>query len=180
MENGTPSWASGFKPARASVPVCFDFDIVEAFTDAEKELDNLETRTLGDAADKRELQEKVAALREQYEAKATLFVFESIGRTAWRELVAKHPPTKEQLRDPAYPWDVNADTFPQASIAASCSSPGCTPEEAQWLADHLAVGEFDRLWAAALKANVEGAELPKETSTVALRAGGRKLTPQSV
>jgi hypothetical protein len=68
---------------------------------------------------------ELEALEAEVEAAKVEFRFRSIGKRAWADLLAAHPPTREQKKaDPRV--DHNPDTFPAAAIAASCVDPVLT------------------------------------------------------
>jgi hypothetical protein len=155
------------KPLEASVAVCLDGELlsriaeVEARIPAEERDDDRENRTPVAPALKREADE----LREQAESDAVTFRFRSVGSKAWSDLLAQHPPSKEQRRETGV--DYNPDTFPQAAIQASCADPTLDDEDAAWLVEHLSLGQFRRLWTACLEANVGPGDLPKARRTAA-------------
>lgn len=175
-----------FTPERAYTSVCFDRRLVAELETARERLAGIvaQVKQAGDGmldrpdepAEADRLRDHIDDLAEQVEAKRRPFVFESIGRRPWRELLAKHPPTEEQKQ--AYRRvDYNRDTFPAAAIAASCVNPKLTEDDAAWLDEHLHVAEFDRLWAACYSANVSGADGPfRVTSTADRPAGGKRST----
>lgn len=90
-----------------------------------------------------------------------MFTFQAIGRRAWRELLAQHPPTAAQLElDAGLEYD--PDTFPAAAIAAACVEPeGVTADAMAELEERLSIGQFGRLWTACLAANVQERATPK-------------------
>lgn len=118
----------------------------EAFAEAEAELEMIKEEVLDDCAE---------------------FVFHSIGRQAFEDLRDAHPPTPKQ-RDKAKKlatqmglgtrggqigW--NVDSFPPALIAACCSEPEMTIEEATelWNSEVFNEAETGQLFAAALQVN---------------------------
>lgn len=79
------------------------------------------------------------------------FVFDALPATQWDRLLVQNAPTAAQKKDePRLGW--NPDTFPAAAMAASCSQPGMTPDQAQQLIDRLSTGQFTALWQAVLRA----------------------------
>ncbi|MFF2864502.1 hypothetical protein ACFVSX_32060 [Streptomyces rubiginosohelvolus] len=73
--------------------------------------------------------------------------FQALPRTAFRELLAAHPPTEEQV-DKGY--DHNPDTMAPVLIAAASLDPLTEEDAAQFLAD-WSQAEGERLYAAALR-----------------------------
>lgn len=110
--------------------------------------------------------QRVDELEERIEAAEVEFVFESLGRAGWLQLVAQHPPTEAQARE-GYHYD--PDTFPQAALQASCVSHALDDDDATWLAAELDLGEFTKLWEACLRANAGEANRPKSVEAQLLR-----------
>ena len=96
------------------------------------------------------------------------FRFRAVGKRRWADLLAKHPPTAEQLkRDRRV--DHNPATFPVAAIAAASIEPALSEDEVRRLEAALNATQFDKLWAAVIEANVGGATLPKSMAAGAIR-----------
>lgn len=136
------------------VRICFDGKLVNEIERLEQLL--AEER---DADEMRNLDKKAPAiarrlveLHEQLKAKERLFRLASIGGR-WEDLKALHPPTDDQKEEG---FDHNPTTFPVAAIHACTITPEVTLENVQWMRDHLAFGQFRRLWNTALAANVIG------------------------
>lgn len=126
--------------------------------------------------------EQIRQLRDRANTEAVEFTFEAIGRKAWSDLQAQHPPTDEQIaegRDDGIRPDFNPETFPAAAIAASCVEPsGMTVEKAQRLLDGWTVSQTRKLWSACLSANIGGADIPFSEGAydVLRRSGGSSTT----
>jgi hypothetical protein len=163
-------WLAEATPDRREVPVCLDRRLVSRLVQVRRRVEEIEAegKTLGKSEDRKELEE----LEEQVRAKTRTLVFDGIGWGAWRQLLAKHPPAKDQVETferavqlgfmPHAIQNIgfNAETFVPAAIAASAAEPTITPEEA---ADFLAAapaGVLDRVWAAVLEVNLAGADDP--------------------
>ena len=113
------------------------------------------------------------------------FRFKSIGHRAWADLMAEHPPTKDQLKQ--FPRiDHNPETFPVAAIAACCVSPKMTLEQAQelergrWNEEEkefeggLNDTQFNELLVRCVEANTGGLNTPKSAAAGAiLRLNGQ-------
>lgn len=157
------AWQDQAKPFKATVDVCADGELVAELDAAWA---RLEKEKEGQLEPPSELEAHVAALSKKVEEKTRTFVFQSIGRREWRKLSSEHPPTDEQKAlEPEL--DHNPDTFPPAALAASCSEPRLTDEDAQWLCDVLPDGEFFRIWSAVLSANLIGGDAKKAVATAA-------------
>ena len=103
---------------------------------------------------------QLAALEDEIKAASREFHFVAIGRRPWMDLLAKHPPTKEQKRADAR-IDHNPSTFPLAAVAASCTSPKMTVDQVAQFEARLDLGEWNKIWVACLDANTGGNTNPK-------------------
>jgi hypothetical protein len=104
--------------------------------------------------------EQIAELEEEMARYERSFKFRSIGYQPWQDLLAKHPPTKQQKAADAR-VDHNPETFPIAAMAASCVEPTLTVDQAQRLVALLTTSQFTHLWTKCLDANVGGLNVPK-------------------
>ena len=106
------------------------------------------------------------------------FTFQSIGRKAWTDLEAQHPPTPEQLQiaaesDLVLKW--NALTFPHAAIAASLVEPqGIDVAKVAELEEKLSAGQWKRLWAACSLANEGAGDVGESEAASAVIRGLRQ------
>lgn len=104
------------------------------------------------------------------------FTFQSIGRRAWSDLVAKHPATKAQI-DLAQeldrePLDYDIDTFPIAAMAASLVDPkGVNEDKLRRLEERLSEGQWRRLWVACLGANLGHGDVGESVAAFAVVKG---------
>lgn len=115
--------------------------------------------------------QRIEELEQQIADSAISFKFGALSFKAWTELLAAHPPTKQQLKQAdakATSWrsrnmlDHNPDTFPQALIAACAMEPEMTVEQAKQLADTLAPDQFQILYEGAVSVNRgAGGDAPK-------------------
>lgn len=156
-----------FKPVTVEARVCLDGELAI-------EIDHLEADLLVAQADDERLNreaeapaiaDRIVELTDELHAAEEVFVFQALSRRAWAELLDKHPPTPDDVED-GRDFGVG---FPAAAIAACCVDPGLTVEEAEWLADHLSLGQFLRLQSAAIAANVTAGGLGKAPSSTARR-----------
>lgn len=106
------------------------------------------------------LAERILELEAEIEAAKRLFRFRAVGKKAWADLIAQHPPTPEQLKGHGR-LDHNPETFPVAAIAASCIGPKMTVEQVAKLELELNLAQFEILWSGCLDANVGGSDSPK-------------------
>lgn len=110
-----------------------------------------------------EVAKELRAVEAEIDAALVEFRFVAVGKRAWSDMLAKHPPTKQQReRDPRL--DHNPDTFPIAAIAASCAEPEMTVEQVRRLDEALSLAQFSKLWDACLEANIGGDVGPKSVA----------------
>ncbi len=128
------------KPVTRRVPIALDSDWADELDEAKARLTKAQARldvrtspTKEDYAELAEAQEAVDALEARREDCAIEFVFRSIGRPAFEDLVGEHPATKAQKEQAKkegnddLTW--NPETFPQALVHASLVSPENMSEE---------------------------------------------------
>lgn len=116
--------------------------------------------SLADPVTATDVAAELRALEAEMDAARAEFRFRSIGRRAWADLIAKHPPTKKQAQELRV--DHNPDTFPMAAMAASCVEPAGTDEDAlRRLEAVMTDTQFTELWRACVDANVGGVDGPK-------------------
>lgn len=118
--------------------------------------------------------EQIAELQDEIEAAKVEFRFRNIGKKAWADLLAAHPPTKEhkELR-----VDHNPETFPIAAIAASCFVPLMDETAVRRLEAVMTDSQFTMLWRGCVDANLGGVETPKSLAAgQILRMNGRSAT----
>lgn len=119
---------------------------------------------------------RIVELEQEMEAAKVEFVFRSLPRRDWVELIAKHPPTKAQLKAIAdattdvfkrTTLEFNPDTFPTAAIAASCVDPDMTVGDVDRLERALSDSQWAQLWSKAIEVNV-GSSDPKASRVAGL------------
>ena len=104
--------------------------------------------------------ERVREIEDRIEDAKTAFRFVAIGRRKWADLVALHPPSKDDLKRDARA-DINSATFPIAAVAASCADPKMSEDEARRLEMALNDTQWQRLWSDCLEVNLGGLATPK-------------------
>lgn len=89
----------------------------------------------------------------------TTLLFRAIGMRAYDDLLALHPPTKEQAAAGA---SYNGDTFGPALVAAVCIEPNLSEADTieMWESDDWSRGDLAILWEAALEVNMRGFNVP--------------------
>lgn len=86
-------------------------------------------------------------------------LFRAIGMQEYDDLLAKHPPTREQREQGAA---YNALTFGPALVAAVSVEPKLTEEDTKeiWESGDWSRGDLGVLWETALAVNFEGFDVP--------------------
>jgi len=104
--------------------------------------------------------QKILDMEEQIDAARVPFKVSCLGARAWLDLLAKHPPTKEQKRgNPKL--DHNPESFRVAAIAAALVDPELTAEQVAQLGDWFTVAQWDELFYAVVEVNRGGGDAPK-------------------
>lgn len=120
--------------------------------------------------------ERIAELEAEADASVREFVFECIGARQWSDLVAAHPPSAEQ-KDEGAQW---GETFGEAAMQRSCVQPKMTEAQCRTLRSRLSVGQWGKLFAAMVQANVGDETGPKsQLASQLLRASNPKPTTAS-
>lgn len=168
------------KPMIRRVPIALDGEMADEFNDKVAELSEAEASLQQDPRDpllRREvakLKAEVDELREEMGANVAEFVFRSVGRRKYEELVENCPATKKQITDAQKEGvDVpgwNPETFPPTLIAAALVEPEFTEEEVFeiWESDDWNQAELVTLFMAAMAVNAERkvVELGKESGLI--------------
>jgi hypothetical protein len=117
--------------------------------------------------------QQILDLETEIDAAKVEFRFRSIGHRAWADLMAAHPPTKEQVKVLGR-IDHNPLTFPSAAIAASCVDPAMTVDDVAQLERLLNDTQFNLLFVRCIEANTGGMDTPKSAAAGAIhRVNGR-------
>jgi hypothetical protein len=153
----SPSFADTLalcRPYRRTVKICLDGALLAERDRLQDELleavqrDEFDDDSLATASP---VATKLQELEDQVRDAEVEFVFQTIGATAWRALLADHRP---RPRDKDLGYSFNADTLPVAAVAASAVDPELTPAQAEALADTLSTGQWALLWSTCLEVNV--------------------------
>jgi hypothetical protein len=113
-----------------------------------------------------EIAAQIEAVQDEMESAKVEFRFRNIGKKAWADMIAAHPPTKAQkeLR-----VDHNPATFPIAAMAASLFEPeGFDEDGIRRLEAALTDAQFTALWRACIDANMGGVETLKSLAAGAI------------
>lgn len=156
------------KPVRRTVRICMDSELAERVQEVERELQftRIEADTnKEDAEIAARLAEQEARYKEAVDAateRSVKFVFRSIGRKSFENILRAHPPTEEQKKqaedrgeDPN-DLDWNPDTFPPALVAATLVEPDLTEEQVNeiFTSDDWSAAELSTLYQTAQEAQM--------------------------
>jgi chromatin segregation and condensation protein Rec8/ScpA/Scc1 (kleisin family) len=153
------------KPAIIKVPIAMDGEFADEFNAAIQELREAQDFATENPRDKAgaaavvAAEERVAELRPAVDDQVVEFVFRSVGRSKFENLVDSCPPTKAQKTEASKKneeepgWD--HDTFPPTLIAAALVEPELSEEEAfdLWDSEEWNQAELVSLFLAALAVN---------------------------
>ena len=165
------------KPVITKVSIAMDSEQADAYNEAYYELNDVKGQLEEDPRNKEllsrfsTLKGKVAELREEVEGNIAEFVFRSVGRRKFEDLLEECPATAKQKADAAKrgedepSWD--ADTFPVMLMTAAVVAPQITEEEffEIWESEDWNQAELMSLFLAALQVNQQRkvVELGKES-----------------
>lgn len=159
-----------FAPRRATARILSDQSLVARHAEADEALQaalsGSDSLAGPDAEHLAELRDAVEQLEAEIAEAETPFVFQGIGRQRWLDTVAQHPPSEADRRDG---YDFDPRDFPPTALSLSCVEPLLTLDDARWLAEHLDLAEWRKLWEACLEANVGVSARPKSLTATALR-----------
>jgi len=102
--------------------------------------------------------DQITAVEDEIAASEFPFTFQAVGRHQYLRMIVQH---KARKQDRDMQLDFNADTFPQALIAASAVEPEISLEQAEKLVQTLSDSQFGRLWQAAIAVNIGDDSAPK-------------------
>lgn len=164
-------------PARRVVRFCVDGALFAEHQRLEDELDRMRENDLGRRtrtgrlnqteevpAGQLEKAKELTKLEDEMEEHSVDFVFERIEQDAWDQLVAAHPPAKDN--DEHKRMGINVDTFKAPAVQMSCVSPtgmDTSSFEPWWKS--LSSGQRDLLFfGGAWAVNRDAGEVPKSLS----------------
>ncbi|MFB4280851.1 hypothetical protein ACBJ59_36565 [Nonomuraea sp. MTCD27] len=166
------------RPER-TVTLCLVGDLQAQYEQLERDLararDKASEGTLasGANADATRIAREIQALQEEMREHTETFRFRGLARRAYRDLIAAHPPTDEQVeKNPEV--DVNWDTFGVSLITACCISHDLNEDEVGELVDELTAAQYGSIFTAAQAVNVIELDVPNSfTASAVLRASKR-------
>lgn len=156
------------KPRETEARLCLAGDLAAQADRLAEQLEQATTRepsSLADAGPRAELAADLERVHRKMREHEVVFRFRALGREAYSNLLAAHPPRPGVPDDGAW----NNDTYPHALIAATCQEPAMTVEQVDELAEVLNQRQRNELWRAAWDAQVG------ETRVPSLRAASTTL-----
>lgn len=165
----TSSWAqlkSQYRPSVQSTQVTLRADLLDQVQRLEREMlaVRVEDEQTNRVAQAPAIAERIRELEAQARASEVTFAFQAMGRGAFAELQAAHPPTKEQKAEFGEEVEFNPVTFPPQLLAATCiEPPDLAGNLAEWTNIHQnwSEGQVMRIWTTCINANAMVAHSPK-------------------
>lgn len=148
-----------------TVTLCVAGELQAQWEDLERELQDAidaEDDSLASGGESREIAERMDALREAMRAYERTVKFQALSQRAYSDLLAKHPPRKDNEDDQAR--SLNIETFPPALIAACAVEPVMTEEQVKQLAELLTNWQFNELFGASFMLNRSPVSIPKSVT----------------
>lgn len=145
-------------PRERTVAVCLAGDLAGEADRLQADLEALgdawQPSSMGDVDPRREIGQRLEAVRGQMRGAAVDFTFRALGHIPYSGLIAAHP-APEGSQEPYDPG-----SFLPALLAACSIDPVMTPRQALELLGLLNDGQARELFAAALQVNEEPSPLP--------------------
>ena len=132
-----------------------------------------------------EIARQLVELEDEIDGYWVEFKVRALPRKGWADLLAAHPPTKEQARLHS-DLSFNPETFPAAAIAACLVEPEMTLEQVQILENGtdgeggLTDAQFSSLFNAVVSVNVSGLAAPKSLAAGVARRLSEQSEPQPI
>lgn len=152
---------SGITPAQASTDLCLRGDLLseaDRLNEQLNEFEGWEPSSLSDVDPRTPIRARLNELREEMRASTKTFEFQTLGDREGSDLMAAHPPTKDDKGEDEGAW--NAQTYPVALVAASAIRPTMTVKQAEKLFDKLNLAQRSQLFMAAYRANNRQVDIP--------------------
>lgn len=147
------------KPRKHVARICVRGDLVAEKEKLEAELQEAQTNDyLSNSKSKAPtIARKLDKLAKEADKHTYEFTFEAIGMKRWQDMIADHPPTKEQkkkAKDDEQYLEFNPETFPIAAISASCKDPEMDEDQVRELFETWNYSQWNKLLEACLQANL--------------------------
>lgn len=152
---------AGARRREERVEVCLRGDLQARYTQLEAELAAAKEKSTDSLAGggTAEIAQRLAALAGQMREWTVEFVIVAVSPNRWTELLAKHPPRKDNVRDQMSGF--NPDTMSLAALKEGVVEPELDDEDwMKLLDDALNRGQLVELCNAALRANETSVDVP--------------------
>ncbi|MFC5744832.1 hypothetical protein [Actinomadura rugatobispora] len=161
------------KLPEGSVPLCLRGDLQRRHEDLERELQDAQEAdrqgsSLADGGKARKVAEEIQQIEREMREHTHPFAFRALPSREYRDLVAEHPPRKDDQMDALY--GVNMHTFPHTLISKCCIDPPMTVEQVADLCDVLTDGQQMDLFLCPAQLNRERVDIPKSAAASAVLA----------
>lgn len=155
---------------RKTVELCLNAGLQAEWEALRADLDAVRNNvsTVNDPPEVSSLMKSIADLERRLRESTHEFVFESLPRRRWADLVAKHAPRKDNQTDKMLGYDVDAVTF--AAARESLVSPELDDDDWSTLDDNLSHGQWESIKNAVLMVNAGKVDVPF------LRSASRRAT----
>jgi len=143
------------------IPICLRGDLQAEWEELDNRLTALQTGAngkLSGSTGSRELAERIIQLQKEMEESTIHVRLRALNRVEWRDLLAAHPPRKDNDADKILGF--NPNTLFDALIVACITDPELTSEQAAALLDALTPSQFDKLADAAWGLNRRDVSVP--------------------
>ncbi len=145
------------RPVTRSAVICLAGDLQAQFEALDRELRAEVAKphaTLADGGQRRDLAQQIEAVQAEMAEHEQAFTFRALSARAWSDLIADHP--ARPGKDEAF----NAETFPDAMLAACSVDPEMTPDDVAALGDVLSNAQYSVLFEAAWSCNAARLDVP--------------------
>lgn len=163
-------------PRTRTVQVCSRGDLASRHEALVAELQQVAMResSLAGNPEAERISGEIVAVQDEMEGSVLDVTVKALSRNAWLDLLAAHPPSREEARRGE---SMNPKTFPVAAVAACATEPKISGAQAEQLAESLPPGEWQKLWLAVVALNTAETTVPKlRAATEILQANGRSST----
>lgn len=177
MSFDVDEFLDGYERPRRQVPICKRAGLAAELAELDAKL--LTERAKGNLAGApAEMLDRLAQLEAEIEASVVVFTLEARTTSEWADLLAAHPPTKDQAKQGHV---ANPETFDVAAVAACAVDPVVTIEQAKRMRGTLPPSEWNALVRAVYDLNQERTFAPKSLMLSAARhmSGNSSATPQN-
>ncbi|WP_372672971.1 hypothetical protein [Amycolatopsis kentuckyensis] len=129
-----------------TVPLCVRGDLQAEWEDADRQLiavKSQKSNTLAGNPEETRLAERVKQLEKEMAESTIILRFRALKRTAWLELLAAHPPRKDNAADKS--MGINGPAFFAALIPLSLVSPALEPDDLAALLEVITDAQYAQI-----------------------------------